>query len=236
MTLNEMLVDLNSRIGSEPEVSNANMTKWINQAMQTFCAEHDFAWLEKKSTTSAVASLAEYALPPDFKRIVELQVNGTSASPEPYTRTSHEMRVLRTAGEQTFSVYNNTVTLNPTPSVTGSNNIELWYIKKPINMVEGTDSPSDSDIASMPEEYHEALVIYAFATYNSYDEEMDEARALMGNPRNPVPGTYYYFVDLAKKNDAKQKRGQRSRMISKQEFSGYVHPNQSAASNNVLGI
>jgi hypothetical protein len=78
-------------------------------------------------------------------------------------------------------------------------------------------------------------VLYAFAVYNSYDEEHDEKRELMGNPRNPVPGTYYYYVDLAKREDSKKKRGARRKMLSKQEWLGSSHPNEVSRTNTVLG-
>jgi len=57
----------------------------------------------------------------------------------------------------------------------------------------------------------------------------------MGNPRNPVPGTYYYYVNLAIKDDTRQKRGGRRKFMSFQEFVGHSHPNQTPRSNTVLG-
>lgn len=235
MTLDEMTTDLNTRIGSTSEVANVRMQTWINQALLSFCAEHDFSWLEKKATSSTQADQVGYSLPSDFMRVVELQIDGSTSSPVPYTRTSHETRVIYPTSVNTYSIFRNELTINPTPSTSGSANIELWYIRKPTKMTSGAQSPSDSSIANMPEEYHEALVIYAFAVYNTYDEEHNESLALMGNPRNPLPGTYSYYVDLARKADQKQTRGQRSKMLSKQFFTGYTHPNQSPATNTVLG-
>lgn len=234
MTLSEMLADLNARIGSEPEISNSQMTYWLNQAMRAFCMESDFTWLEKKQTANTVASQSLYNVPTDYKRTVELRIDATSTSKNIYTFLPHETRVLADTTDKVFSEYNGQLEISPTPSANGTNNIELWYIRKPTNMSAGSDSPSDSGIANMPEEYHEALVIYAFSIYNTYDEEHGEARQLMGNPRNPVPGTYAYFVDLARREDAKKKRGARRKMYSKQEFVGYTKPNE--ASSNASAV
>ena len=230
-----MITDLITRIGSDPEVSNANMITWIDQGLRAFCAEFDFSWLEKEQTADTVASQEKYAIPSKFKRFVEVRVDGTSATPNIYTFVPHEQRSLYSSDQRTYSLFADNIYLNPIPSASGDENIEMSYILKPTNMTTGSDSPSDSGVANMPEEYHEALVIYAFAVYNTYDEEHDEKRELMGNPRNPVPGTYYYFVDLAKKEDAKRKRGARRKMMSKQEFYGHSHPNETARTTTVLG-
>lgn len=230
-----MITDLETRIGSDPEVSSTKLVTWIDQALRSFCMEADFTWLEKKSTANTVASQSDYALPTDYKRHVEIRVDGTSTSPNIYTYIPHEQRSLYTSSSRIFTVFNEVMTLNPTPDSAGTNNIDMWYIRKVTNMTQGSDSPSDSGIANMPEEYHEALIIYAFAVYNSYDEEHDEKRELMGNPRSPVPGTYYYYVTLAKREDAKRKRGSRRKMMSKQEFVGYSHPNETSRTTTVLG-
>lgn len=230
MTLSEMLADLNARIGSSPEVSNAQMTFWLNQGLRAFCEESDFSWLEKKKIASIVSGQTDYSLPSDFKRLVELQIDN-----EPYAYSSHEFRVLHTSPDKIYSFFGNAMTISPTPTTTGSGNMSMWYIRRPANMVNQSDSPSDSGIANMPEAYHEALILYGFAIYNSYDEEQAESQAIMGSKSNPLPGTFYYFVNLAKDADSTIKKAQRSRMLSKQEFVGYAHPNQSARTTTVLG-
>jgi len=235
MTLAEILADLNARIGSSPEVSNALMTFWVNEGLRVFCDEYDFSWLQKKVIASTVANQSDYALPSDYGRVIELQVDGTSTDPDPYQITSHEFRVLQPTSTHTFSIFGSTMTLNPVPTATGDGNIQLWYVKKPNPLVDDSDSPSDTDMASMPAVYHPALVQYAFSVYNSYDEEQDEAMKIMGSKTNPLPGTFYYFVKLAKDAEAKQKTGQRTKILSKQVFSGYRYPNQSSAFNTVLG-
>lgn len=235
MTRDEMIADVQTRIGSTPEVSSSQIATWIDQGLRTFCAEHDFSWLEKKVTANTVASQSDYVTPSDFKRAVELRVDGSSTTPNIYNYVPHEQRSLYSTSQRTFSIFNETITLNPVPSSSGSNNIELWYIRRPTNMTQGSDSPSDTGIANMPEQYHEALVIYAFAIYNSYDEEHDEKRELMGNPRQSVPGTFYYFVEMAKREDDRKKRGERIRMQSKQFFTGYSKPNKSPSTTTVLG-
>lgn len=226
MTFAEMVADVQTRIGSEPEVSGTVIEGWLNQGLLAFCEEYDFSWLEKKATASTIASSDEYGLPSDFKRMIELRIDETSTSPNIYRYVPHEVRSAVESSEDTYSIFGNTLIIHPTPSSNGSDNIEMWYIKRPTKMTADGDSPSDTNIANMPEAYHEALVIYAVSTYQMYDEEHDERRDLVGNPRNPVPGTFYYYVDLARREDAKQKRGSRRKMVSKQEFIGYSEPNR----------
>ena len=235
MTLSELLVDLKARIGSDPEVTDAKMTTWINRALLVFCNEQDWSWLETSTVDSTIADQQSYDLPSDYGRLVELQVDGSASSPNPYTLVPWEQRVLAVAGATQVSIYGGKYYLYPIPTTSGTNNIDIYYVKNPTRMTDSSDSPSDADIANMPERYHEALVIYAFAIYNTYDEEHAEAESLMGSVNSPRPGTYYYFVDLAKRDDAQQKRGERARMLSKQEFVGYSYPNATNATTTVLG-
>ena len=102
-------------------------------------------------------------------------------------------------------------------------------------MTLSADAPSDTAIAGVPEVYHEAMVIYAFSNYNTYDEEHGEARALMGNELRPVPGTFYYFVELAKREEGQRKKGQRNRMLSSSEYYGYKRPGELGNAGTVLG-
>lgn len=236
MTLSEMLTDLKARIGSaDDEITDGVLTTWINRALVVFCNEQDWTWLETSTTDSTVASQETYNVPTDFNRLVELQIDGTSASPQPYEIVPFEQRVLAVSGEKKVSIFNGQFWIYPIPTSSGSSNIDIRYIRTPTIMTSTDESPSDTGIAEMPERYHEALVIYAFGIYNTYDEEHAEAESLMGSVNSPRPGTYYYYVDLAKRDDAQQKRGERTRMLSKQEFVGYSYPNSTSTTTTVLG-
>lgn len=236
MTLAQLLTDLNSRIGSTPEVSNANMTTWLNEGMRVFCEEYPFYWLEKRVTTSTIANQNEYNLPSDFKQIIELSIDQTDENPNIYVYKPYQQRFGTLSNEQTVSVVGSVMRITPTPSTTGDQNVNLTYIMRPANMSAQSDSPSDSTIANMPEVYHPALVQYAFAIYNSYDEEQAEYQAIMGNKMNPIPGTYYYYVNLARKEDEKRKAGVRRKMLSKQYATGYTRPNQVGLVSQVLKV
>jgi hypothetical protein len=230
VTLDQLLTDLNARIGSEPEIENANMTTWLNQGLLTFCNTADYHWLEKLKTASTVTSQEAYAMPSDCKRMLELKVDGTR-----YQYVRFERRNMFTTDQKTYSVLNNQIYLNPIPTTTTANNISMAYVMRPSKMVDGSDSPSDTDIAQLPEVYHEALVIYAFAVYNGYDEEHGEQESLMGRELRPVPGSFYWFVKTAKEEEQQRKRGQRGKMMSTNNYYGYSRPNQTAQVNTVLG-
>jgi len=165
MTFDEMVADLQTRIGSDPEVTATQLKVWINQGMRTFCEEADFTWLERKKTASTVNGQAEYDLPEDYKRMVELRVDATSDDPNIFRLVPHETRDAVEGSDETYSIFAGLLDIHPTPSTTTSNNIEMWYIRRPTNMSDGSDSPSDSGIVSMPEAYHEALILYALAIF-----------------------------------------------------------------------
>lgn len=238
MTLSELLSDLTARIGvtNGQEISNNQLTFWLNEALRVFCREADFHWLEKSTNDSTLANTQSYSLPSDYKRMVEVQVDATNDDPGVHGFVPWEQRHGVQTGDKRHTIFGSNYYLLPTPTTTGSANIDLYYIRKPANMVDGSDSPSDSDIANMPEEYHPALVTYAFALYNGYDEEASDAQYWLGNPVNPSPGTYNWFVQLAKKDNARQKRGERRKMLSKQAAVGYVRPNQIGTVSQVLKV
>lgn len=236
MTLGQMLTDLNARIGSTPEISNANLTTWLNEGLRIFCEEYPYYWLEKRVTTSSIANQNEYNVPSDLKQIIELSMDSTASDPNIYAYRPYQQRFGVESSEKTVSLIGSVMRITPTPSSTGDDNINLTYIMRPANMSSQSDSPSDTDIANMPEVYHPALIQYAFAIYNSYDEEQAEYQAIMGNKMNPIPGTYYYYVNLARKEDEKRKMGTRRKMLSKQYATGYTRPNQSGLVSQVLKV
>lgn len=236
MTLGEMLTDLNARIGSTPEISNVNLTTWLNEGLRVFCEEYPYYWLERRTTDSTILNIDEYTLPTKCKQVIELKIDSTSTNPNVYVYRPYQQRFGTIPGEQTFSLIGDTYIIYPIPTATGSGNIDITYIKRPTNMSAQSDSPSDTSVAGMPEVYHPALIQYAFAIYNAYDEEQAEYQAIMGNKMNPIPGTYYYYVNLARKEDEKRKMGTRRKMLTKQYATGYTRPNQVGLVSQVLKV
>lgn len=236
MTLGEMLTDLTARIGSTPEVSNSDMTLWINEGMRMFCNEYNYTWLSKRVTSSTFANQEEYTLPADYKLMIELRIDPTSTDPSVYKYYPWQQRYTAPSGEKSVSVLGSIMRVTPTPTTTGSSNIYLSYVRYATNMTAQSDSPSDTDIAGMPETYHPAIIQYAYGIYQSYDEEQSEFESVMGSPTNPIPGTYYYFVKRAIEEDGKQKMGLQNKMISLQQASGYTLPNRTGSVSAVLGV
>ena len=236
MTRGEIIIDLKSRIGSDPEVSDSRLIDWVNEGLRIFCAEHDYYWLQKRVTTSTFADQAEYTMPTDFKSIIEVRIDPTDDDPNVYKYIPYQQRYGLGATEKAMTMVGNVLWVHPTPTTTTSNNVYLTYTRYPSNMDEDSDSPSDDDIAGMPEAFHPALIVYAFALYQGYDEEHGEMDQLMGSQRSPRPGTFYYFVNLAKREDEQIKKGVRRHMLSKQEAIGYTKPNQIGIVSEVLKI
>lgn len=203
-----MIIDLQTRIGSEPEVEPTQMTTWLNQAYLAFCNAYDFTWLEQMALGSTIENQNRYSLPDDCKRIIEMKVDN-----DRYLYVPFETRDTLDKNAKWFTIIGTEFMLNPTPENNGDNNIEIAYIKRPEKMLEGSDNPN-----LLPEVYHEALVIYAFSIYNTYDEEHDEARALMGNELRPVPGTFYWYVQTAKTEEQNKKKGARNQMMSPKKY------------------
>jgi hypothetical protein len=59
--------------------------------------------------------------------------------------------------------------VRPTPSVDGD--IQVWAVLKPVPMSDPADSPRDENHGAIPEEYHDAIVTYAFWKGSSYSDD-----------------------------------------------------------------
>lgn len=239
MTLSELITDLTTRIGvvNGQEVTNDALKFWLNEAMRAFCNEADFNWLMTRAVSSTSNGQSEYVLPDDFSRPFELRVNqSTTGDHGVWSYVPYEQRYGVPTGVNAYTYLGNTLILLTTPTTDGSGNIELTYIRQPTNMAESGDSPSDFAIANMPETYHPALVVYAFGLYNGYDEEAADSQYWFGNTLNPSPGTYNWYVKQAVKRNGHLKKGERRRMLSKQQATGYTRQNQIGIASPVLKI
>lgn len=65
--------------------------------------------------------------------------------------------------------------VQPTPSVDGE--VQVWAVKRPLPMVDPTDSPGDEDHGAIPEEFQDAIVTYALWKCADY---ADDASANQG--------------------------------------------------------
>jgi hypothetical protein len=236
MTFAQLVADLKVRIGSSPEVQDSDLKSWINEALRVFCTQDEFYWLERRQTANTVNGQDEYLLPTDHKKLIEIRIDPTDSDPCLYEYRPWQQRHGLESTQKVCSVIESILWVHPTPSADGTNNLYITYVRFPTDMTQDSDQPSDYGIANMPAVYHPALVVYAFALYQGYDEEHAEMEQLMGNPMAPRPGTFFYFVKLAKDENEARKIGVHRRMLSKQESVGYSKSNQSGAVSAVLGI
>ncbi len=126
--------------------------------------------MESTVNFSVGADDATYALPATALKIKKVKLDGKSLEPI----TLEESDKFGSTGKSGYYyVWANEITLVPTPTQGGTNNLKVWYTRKPAALTLTTDIPE------VPETYHEDIVRFALARAKELDEENAAAANLM---------------------------------------------------------
>lgn len=176
MNHGEMITQVQNLFGdtSEAQVTRAFITSMLNNgqldvARKTKC-------LMRRSETHVESGTDAYELPDDFIQIESATIDGRRLTPIPKA-TLDEYDPTRQADGYTGSPTNfftvgRTFFLYPTPSESGNANLDIWYVKRPVDLVDNED---ESDL---PISFHEDVVLYALVRCKQLDEEFGQAQVI----------------------------------------------------------
>ncbi len=186
MNLGDLKTQVKRIFGDESEVqlTNADIVRWANNAQVHFVMNNE-GILEVPSFASALAGIQEYTLPTDLLVLdsVSFKASGQSSF---FTLTGRSLKEFDeylngwdgsqygTGTPVYFHKYANKLRLFPIPDIDGTNNIKIYYRKRPVALV------NDTDIPEVPEEYHNAIVSYILEQAYFMDEDY-EASQLASN-------------------------------------------------------
>ena len=106
------------------------------------------------------AGVEKYILPHDLLGLVDF----TNINPTPKAR-----RDQSTLQPSFTLIRSDVLRIEPIPTVAGVQ--EVWGVKRPTQMSADTDSPSDELHGAIPDEYHDAILTYAFWKLADYADD-----------------------------------------------------------------
>jgi hypothetical protein len=183
------------------QITDQDLIRWINDGQEEICTNNE-GLMETTSASDSVANQAEYDVPVDFSVLRSLKykgyrlkalsfaefneyLDGYSATPNSYGPGTPVV----------FMVWNNKITLFPTPDASITAAIGIFYIKRP--------SPVGNlaDDLSIPLQYHNAVVNFCLQQAYELDEDYAKAQVKKGqfddtmmklNDRNKWTAQEYY--------------------------------------------
>lgn len=180
MTLTELIAEVRVRAGypdTDPQASDADLTKLILEALNAISTERDWPWLETSATLTTADGTAAYSPPAGWVRTRSLQIPGSA--PLDGAASRHELDSLypstSTGQPQSWVVSGDQIRLYPIPD--GVYSITHVYYRQETQLSAGSDTPL------MPAWAHAAIVHWATSLYHSRtrnqelaDESMKRAR------------------------------------------------------------
>lgn len=186
MNVGEISIRVKRQFGDESgvQITDEDIIRWINDGQRQIVLQNDNL-LQITSLASTIANQNEYDLPLNFLRLM-----GVHYKPEGHTSyfsmkgmswIDYQKYVGGTGSgdyysnnePQIFSIYGNKLYLFPVPLINGTNNLKIFYNRKPIDVVNSTSVPD------LPELYHNALVNYALAQAYGVDEDIESSSGML---------------------------------------------------------
>lgn len=185
MNVGEIGTRVKRQFGDESgvQLTDEDLIRYINDGCRQLILFNE-ELLQTLGTTSAVAGQQAYPLPVDLLvlKSVTYQTPGDSTfyklSGLDFAKFQEQIdgwdgTAYGTSTPVTFMRYGDNLHLFPIPDVAGTNNIKIYYNRKPTDVDDVTDTPD------IPVLYHEVLVKYCLSQAYEMDEDLDAA-ALKG--------------------------------------------------------
>lgn len=182
------------------QFSQATLTDWINDGVRECVIENSL--LQARATTQTVAGTSEYTLPADIFKLHSVYADGykldvlTLEQWEQNNAAVHGSEVLDGANQYVCYVYAGVLNVWPVP--TGVIDLVVNYTKLPAEIVYSA-SPEGwaPDTPTIPEAFHNHIVIYCLAQVALQDDDFNKYNALMSQFKSGV-------IDLAHIKDTEE--------------------------------
>lgn len=178
MNLQDIITRTQRSFGDDSgaQITVADITRWANDAQLDIVRKTEC--LESHRETNAIASDGSYTLPPDLMFLKRVTFNGTrlqQTSTQALDGQTSGLDLASSATPTQFYLWGNVLKLFPSPSVGGSGNLDIFYIKTPVTLVGVNDTPE------IPIRMHEDIVRYCLARANELDEDTASAQRMMAD-------------------------------------------------------
>lgn len=168
MNLGEIIAAVQVQFGDrgQTQILRADIVRWVNQAAidiarKTHC-------VQEHAESSAVAGQSAYDLPVDFISMRRVTYDNMVLRESTLEDADRDLPARDTGGYTgtpiLYYIYDYKLYVLPTPTTPGTGNIDIWYTRYPVSLINDEDNPE------IPAKYHELMVRYAFARAVEQDE------------------------------------------------------------------
>src|SRR5678815_1932316 len=167
------------------QITDDDIYKWITDA-QTEIIRQNEGLLQSSALSNSVAGQSNYTLPADYFTIKTVMYNSiklkglTLQQFEEYLDGWQNTQLYGTGTPQAYMVYNDLLTLFPTPDTSTANVIKIYYSRKP------TTIAADGDPIDLPTAYHPTIVKYCLQQAYELDEDWQAFAAKQGQVRDDI--------------------------------------------------
>jgi len=159
--------------GSQKFFKDAEINDWIGiyyKKVTNAIAEVFEGFFGETSYTSLVANQDRYALPSNFKKLVEVRLKYESTWRKAQRLGKHEFDINReySSAAPVYAVFGDEITIKPTPTAAVTAGLEIDHIKEP------TEISSDTDTWVIPTPYHYLVVYGALSEILVKDNELNK--------------------------------------------------------------
>ena len=184
VTLADVLTSLAYRLGEDQSPSDANekarRVRFINEAYRKVIIRAYWWFTEASADFNSVANQANYdttdGFPSDYRDMIELRLDDKVYTYIPqskvfglYDSTMQIFNYDDLISNKHWYVFDNTLTLLPTPTTSGTDNIVMKYWKFP------TSVTTDAGTFLIPDQFIDCLDAYAYARIAQLDTMRGDA-------------------------------------------------------------
>lgn len=158
------------------QITDDDIIGWINEAQEQIANDNQ-SLLEATGVADIVAGQADYTPPIDMAILRSLQYNGIHLNRMSFNQFNEYLDGFRKTNPaiygngipDNYMVWNNVITLFPTPQESISSGLVIYYIKHP------TIISTFADSLTVPVQYHKAIVDYCLTQAYELDEDAQKA-------------------------------------------------------------
>lgn len=179
MDVDDVATRVRREFGDEAsvQITDDDIIRWINDAQQQIAVNNE-GLMETKSNTDVIAGQSEYLTPVDMSVLRSLSYQGFHLRSMTLNEFNEYMTGYEAPGSLNpygqgipicFTVWQDKITLFPTPSESVTGGLYIYYIRYP------TSVTTLADDLSVPQEYHNSIVSYCLQQAYELDEDMYKA-------------------------------------------------------------
>lgn len=183
------------------QITDDDIIGWINEAQEQIANDNQ-GLLEATGVADIVIGQADYSPPSDLAMLRSLQYNGVHLNRLSFNQFNEYLDGFRKTNPpiygngipDSYMVWNNTITLFPTPQESITAGLVIYYIKHPATIV------TFADPLTVPVQYHTTIIDYCLTQAYELDEDVAKAnlkksdyndRVMKLNNRNEEDEEYY---------------------------------------------